>query len=641
MAGQAEACWTSSTGCCACVSAGGGQAPGADDAWNHPEARRTSPPHSNVPASLARLGEALRAAGYRGCDERRKRADRYRPAPARRLLPAADPGRAVSTACCETAAGDAYLRLVRGGAAGGSARGDARAGATRVDDRGPCAISTASDASCSRRCAWVICCCCRSRVRRPSGRGLPRQRGAAGPSLPGGLPRSSRGFGADALIHFGTHGTQEWLPGKDRGLAVGDLPLRALGDLPVFYPYIRGQRWRGDPGAPARRAVTVSHQTPSFAPAGLYDELRGPAPVIRYEYQQLDEGAVRGLQRRADPRGGAGGAHERRPGLERGSDARGFPGVPRRAPRPPATDWPAQRCRWGLHTFGVAASPELRLGTVMRQLGEALLPRARSRPRRTVRRRFPGRCGKVVPTARCNATCATAARSPRWPIPRLREQLLRARELDRQLADTGELEALLAGLAERFVAPGPGGDPIRGPQVPSGLQPVRLRGRQGTDPRRLRKPAPRPSASCWLPRRAPGQGAGKARLQPLVVRKPCATWASSKARRCTPRPAPALGRRWPPAGAGHRAGGGTRGVHGWTLVLQVTSVYRDQFDGSCACSPRPSSASPRWTSRATRWRATARRWAAPARTRRRSATGAAPVAPAAVRLMRRATAAPG
>src|SRR5690606_6579377 len=28
------------------------------------------------------------------------------------------------------------------------------------------------------------------------------------------------GFGADALVHYGTHGTQEWLPGKERGLQV-------------------------------------------------------------------------------------------------------------------------------------------------------------------------------------------------------------------------------------------------------------------------------------------------------------------------------------------------------------------------------------------------------------------------------------
>ena len=45
-------------------------------------------------------------------------------------------------------------------------------------------------------------------------------------------------FQADALIHFGTHGTQEWLPGKERGLWVYDYPLMALGDVPVIYPYI-------------------------------------------------------------------------------------------------------------------------------------------------------------------------------------------------------------------------------------------------------------------------------------------------------------------------------------------------------------------------------------------------------------------
>ncbi len=52
--------------------------------------------------------------------------------------------------------------------------------------------------------------------------------------------------------------------------------------------------------------------------------------------------------------------------------------------------------------------------------------------------------------------------------PALREQLARGIELDRHLAKTGEIEALLAGLAGRFVAPGPGGDPIRNPDVPSG-----------------------------------------------------------------------------------------------------------------------------------------------------------------------------
>ena len=39
---------------------------------------------------------------------------------------------------------------------------------------------------------------------------------------------------ANALIHLGTHGTQEFLPGKDRGLAVTDHAFLALGDLPVL-----------------------------------------------------------------------------------------------------------------------------------------------------------------------------------------------------------------------------------------------------------------------------------------------------------------------------------------------------------------------------------------------------------------------
>lgn len=46
-------------------------------------------------------------------------------------------------------------------------------------------------------------------------------------------------YAAHALIHLGTHGTQEWLPGKDRGLAASDYPWLAVGSMPVFYPYIQ------------------------------------------------------------------------------------------------------------------------------------------------------------------------------------------------------------------------------------------------------------------------------------------------------------------------------------------------------------------------------------------------------------------
>ncbi|TQC37017.1 cobaltochelatase subunit CobN, partial [Rhodococcus sp. WS4] len=108
----------------------------------------------------------------------------------------------------------------------------------------------------------------------------------------------------------------------------------------------------------------------------------------------------------------------------------------------------------GLHTFGVAASPELRLGTVMQQLGEPYYRALGLDPDELFAADF-----RALREGRAYRTLQRYLRDggeiAKVADPRLREQLLRARELDRQLADTGELEALLAGLAGRFVAPGP------------------------------------------------------------------------------------------------------------------------------------------------------------------------------------------
>lgn len=69
----------------------------------------------------------------------------------------------------------------------------------------------------------------------------------------------------DALIHLGTHGTMEWLPGKAVALSAGCWPRLAVGGLPVVYPYVVD-----DPGeaAPAKRrlsAVTLGHLPPPLA----------------------------------------------------------------------------------------------------------------------------------------------------------------------------------------------------------------------------------------------------------------------------------------------------------------------------------------------------------------------------------------
>ncbi|MGI5308356.1 cobaltochelatase subunit CobN [Rheinheimera sp. WS51] len=80
-------------------------------------------------------------------------------------------------------------------------------------------------------------------------------------------------FKANAYIHLGTHGSQEWLTGKERGLSVYDAPSLALGNLPVFYPYIIDNVGEAMQAKRRGRATMISHLTPGFAKAGLYTEV--------------------------------------------------------------------------------------------------------------------------------------------------------------------------------------------------------------------------------------------------------------------------------------------------------------------------------------------------------------------------------
>ncbi|KQU27516.1 cobalamin biosynthesis protein CobN [Methylobacterium sp. Leaf94] len=73
----------------------------------------------------------------------------------------------------------------------------------------------------------------------------------------------------DALVHLGTHGTAEWLPGKAVALSPDCWPARAVGALPVVYPFIVD-----DPGeaAPLKRrlgGVALGHLTPQTGVTGL------------------------------------------------------------------------------------------------------------------------------------------------------------------------------------------------------------------------------------------------------------------------------------------------------------------------------------------------------------------------------------
>ncbi|RKS73776.1 cobaltochelatase CobN [Motilibacter peucedani] len=86
-------------------------------------------------------------------------------------------------------------------------------------------------------------------------------------------PSSAGGFGADAVVHLGKHGTLEWLPGKGLGLSASDGPDAALGDLPLVYPFIVNDPGEGTQAKRRAHATVVDHLVPPMARADSYGDM--------------------------------------------------------------------------------------------------------------------------------------------------------------------------------------------------------------------------------------------------------------------------------------------------------------------------------------------------------------------------------
>lgn len=85
-------------------------------------------------------------------------------------------------------------------------------------------------------------------------------------------------FGAHAVIQFGKHGNQEWLPGKSVALSQSCFPEVVFGPLPHLYPFIVNDPGEGTQAKRRAQAVVVDHLTPPLTRAeshGLMFELEG------------------------------------------------------------------------------------------------------------------------------------------------------------------------------------------------------------------------------------------------------------------------------------------------------------------------------------------------------------------------------
>jgi magnesium chelatase subunit H len=80
-------------------------------------------------------------------------------------------------------------------------------------------------------------------------------------------------FGAHSVLHFGTHGALEFMPGKQTGMTGKCWPERLIGDLPNYYLYAANNPSEGMLAKRRSAATLVSYMTPPLAQAGLYKGL--------------------------------------------------------------------------------------------------------------------------------------------------------------------------------------------------------------------------------------------------------------------------------------------------------------------------------------------------------------------------------
>jgi cobaltochelatase CobN len=110
--------------------------------------------------------------------------------------------------------------------------------------------------------------------------------------------RSEGGWGADAIVHMGKHGTLEWLPGKGIGLSAECFPDLLLGDLPLVYPFIVNDPGEGSQSKRRAHAVIVDHLTPPMTTAETYGTLAELNQLVNeyYSVEKLDPAKLPFLQ---------------------------------------------------------------------------------------------------------------------------------------------------------------------------------------------------------------------------------------------------------------------------------------------------------------------------------------------------------
>ncbi|BAY21558.1 magnesium chelatase subunit H [Calothrix sp. NIES-2100] len=95
-------------------------------------------------------------------------------------------------------------------------------------------------------------------------------------------------WAADAVLHFGTHGSLEFMPGKQMGMSGDCYPDQLIGTIPNLYYYAANNPSEATIAKRRSYAETISYLTPPAENAGLYKGLKELSELIA-SYQTLKD----------------------------------------------------------------------------------------------------------------------------------------------------------------------------------------------------------------------------------------------------------------------------------------------------------------------------------------------------------------
>jgi magnesium chelatase subunit H len=278
-------------------------------------------------------------------------------------------------------------------------------------------------------------------------------------------------FAANAVLHFGTHGALEFMPGKQAGMSGSCWPDRLISDLPNFYLYASNNPSEGALAKRRAGATLISYLTPPVTQAGIYAGLadlktsierwRGLSPEQRGEEEDHDLAALIQAQAaqmdlcKAEPLWDvhdAGDIQQRVTKLYEQILELEYTLIPH-----------------GMHVVGSTPSESERVDLLSAM---AIGSFSQTLPNSAITQLVQGKSIQTIVNK--NVDLQEFAREEAIAI------LEKLQHWDQQIQEETEIPSILKALDGRFIRPAPGGDVMRNPEVlPSG------RNLHGFDPFRI------------------------------------------------------------------------------------------------------------------------------------------------------------